>query len=80
VDEQIVSRLRSWDEDDLRVLILPDHATPVETQTHVGDPVPFLLWGPGFTASGAVRFTEAEAKGAGVFVEQGFDIMRKLIR
>ena len=80
VDEQIVSRLRSWDEDDLRVLILPDHATPVETQTHVGDPVPFLLWGPGFTANGAVRFTEAEAKGAGVFVEQGFDIMRKLIR
>jgi 2,3-bisphosphoglycerate-independent phosphoglycerate mutase len=80
VDEQIVSRLRSWNEDALRVLIVPDHATPVETQTHVGDPVPFLLWGPGFTANGARRFTEAEAKGAGIFVEQGFDIMRRLIR
>jgi 2,3-bisphosphoglycerate-independent phosphoglycerate mutase len=80
VDEQIVSRLCSWDKDALRVLILPDHATPIQTQTHVGDPVPFVLWGPGFTASGARRFTEVEAKGAGVFVEQGFDIMRRLIQ
>jgi 2,3-bisphosphoglycerate-independent phosphoglycerate mutase len=80
VDEQIVSQLRSWNEDALRVLILPDHATPVETQTHVGDPVPFVLWGPRFKPGGAKRFTEAEAKGAGVFVEQGFDIMRMLIQ
>ena len=79
VDEHIMSRLLSWKKDALRVLILPDHATPVETQTHVGDPVPFLLWGPGFTANGARRFTEVEAKRTGVFVEQGFDIMRRLI-
>ncbi len=80
VDEQIVSRLLSWNEDALRLLILPDHATPVETQTHVADPVPFALRGPGFTANGARRFTEVEAKRTGVFVEQGFDIMRRLIR
>ncbi len=79
VDEQIVSRLRSWAEDALHMLILPDHATPIQTQTHVGDPVPFVLWGPGFAANGAKRFTEVEAKRAGVFVEQGFDIMRRLI-
>jgi 2,3-bisphosphoglycerate-independent phosphoglycerate mutase len=79
VDEQIVSRLRSWNEDAIRVLILPDHATPVETQTHVGDAVPFVLWGPGFKPDSAKRFTEAEAKGTGVLVEQGFDIMRRLI-
>ena len=80
VDQHIVSRLRSWHEDVLRVLILPDHATPIQTQTHVGDPVPFVLWGPGFAANGAKRFTEAEAKGAGVLVEQGFNIMGRLIR
>jgi 2,3-bisphosphoglycerate-independent phosphoglycerate mutase len=80
VDEQIVSRLLTWNGDALRVLILPDHATPIETQTHVGDPVPFVLWGPGFTANGARRFTEVEARKTGVFVEQGFDIMRRLIR
>jgi 2,3-bisphosphoglycerate-independent phosphoglycerate mutase len=79
VDEQIVSQLRSWNEDALRVLILPDHATPVETQTHVADPVPFVLWGPGFKPGRAKRFTEAEAKVTGVLVEQGFDIMRRLL-
>ena len=79
VDEQIVSRLRSWNEDGLRVLIVPDHATPVETQTHVDDPVPFVLWGPGFADNGAKRFTEVEAKRAGVFIEQGSDVMRRLI-
>jgi 2,3-bisphosphoglycerate-independent phosphoglycerate mutase len=79
VDKEIVSRLRSWDKDALRVLILPDHATPIEIRTHVADPVPFILWGPGFKASGAKRFTEAEAKGTGVFVKEGYNIMRRLI-
>jgi 2,3-bisphosphoglycerate-independent phosphoglycerate mutase len=79
VDKEIVSRLRCWDKDALRVLVLPDHATPIETQTHVADPVPFVLWGPGFSANGAKRFTETEAKGTGVLVEDGYDIMRRLI-
>jgi len=79
VDKEIVSRLRSWNRDALRVLILPDHPTPIEIQTHVADPVPFILWGPGFTASGAKRFTETEAKGTGVFIEEGYNIMGRLI-
>ena len=79
VDKEIVARLRSWDKGALRVLILPDHATPIEVQTHVADPVPFILWGPGFTASGAKRFTETEAKGTGVFIKEGYNIMVKLI-
>jgi len=78
VDKEIVARLRSWDKDALRVLILPDHPTPIEIQTHVADPVPFILWGPGFTASGAKRFTEAEAKGTGVFIKEGYNIMGRL--
>jgi len=79
VDREIVSRLRSWDEDALRVLILPDHATPIETQSHVADAVPFVLSGSGFKSSGAKRFTEAEAKDTGVFVKEGYNIMRRLM-
>jgi len=79
VDRELASRLRSWDKDALRVLILPDHSTPIETQTHVADPVPFMLWGPGFTGNGAKRFTEGEAKGTGILVEEGYSIMRRLI-
>jgi len=79
VDKEIVSRLRFWDKEVLRVLILPDHPTPIEIQTHVADPVPFILWGPGFTANGAKIFSEAEARGTGFFVEDGYSIMGRLI-
>ena len=82
VDKEIVARLRSWDKTALRVLILPDHSTPIEIQTHVADPVPFVLWGPGFTPTsrgGAKRFTEAEAKSTGVFIQEGYNIMGKLV-
>jgi 2,3-bisphosphoglycerate-independent phosphoglycerate mutase len=79
VDKEIVSRLRYWDKEVLRVLILPDHPTPIEIQTHVADPVPFILWGPGFTANGAKTFSEAEARGTGFFVEKGYSIMGRLI-
>ncbi len=79
VDGEVISRLRSWQKDSLRVLIMPDHATPIEVRTHTDDPVPFLLWGPGFTSSGAKRLTEAEAKSTGVFIEEGYKIMGRLV-
>jgi 2,3-bisphosphoglycerate-independent phosphoglycerate mutase len=79
VDKEIVSRIRSWDRDTLRVLVAPDHSTPIEIQTHVADSVPFMLWGSGFVASGAKRFTETEAKGTGFFVEEGYNIMGRLL-
>jgi len=82
VDKEIVARLRSWNKDALRVLILPDHSTPIEIQTHVADPVPFILWGAGCTPSSggeAKRFTEAEAKSTGIFIQEGYNIMGKLV-
>ena len=78
VDREVVSRLRSWRPGGLRTLILPDHPTPIAVRTHTGDPVPFILWGPGFAANGAKRFTEAEAKSTGFFVEDGYNIMGRL--
>jgi 2,3-bisphosphoglycerate-independent phosphoglycerate mutase len=79
VDKEVVSRLQDWREDSLRLLILPDHPTPIKVQTHTGDPVPFLLRGEGFTANGGKRFTEAEAKSTGLFIDDGYKIMKRLI-
>ncbi len=78
VDSEVVSRLRLWDSDKLRMLIMPDHPTPIEIRTHSDEPVPFLLWGPGFESSGAQAFTEEEAKKTGVFYEDGCKIMGRL--
>jgi 2,3-bisphosphoglycerate-independent phosphoglycerate mutase len=79
IDREIVSRLRSWKKNGLRGLILPDHPTPIQVRTHVADPVPFVLWGPKFGSNGAKRFTETEAKGTGVSVGDGYNIMAMLI-
>ncbi len=79
VDREVISRLRSWREDTLRLLIMPDHPTPITVRTHTDDPVPFLLWGAGFTANGARRFTESEAKSTDFFIEEGYNIMGRLI-
>ncbi|MCD6567975.1 MAG: cofactor-independent phosphoglycerate mutase [Dehalococcoidia bacterium] len=79
IDRDIVSRLRSWHQASLRVLIMPDHATPIEIQTHSGEPIPFMLWGSGIKSNGAKRFTEPEAKSTGMLVREGHKIMEMLI-
>ncbi len=79
IDKEVVGRLMAYQNDELRILVMPDHPTPVSTKTHIGEPVPFMLWGQGFATNGARRFTEAEVKRTGLFVENGYDIMTKLI-
>ena len=77
IDGELAHRLR-FRGADLRLLIMPDHSTPIKVQNHTDDPVPFLLWGPGLTHNGAKRFTEAEAKRTGFFLEEGCKIMNIL--
>ncbi len=80
IDREVVSQLRFWRGDSLRVLVMPDHPTPIETQTHSPDPVPFMLWGDGFRDNGAQRFTEAEGQKTGLFLDPACSIMSRLIR
>jgi len=79
IDKDVVSRLRAFEPGNLRLLVMPDHPTPIEIKTHVAEPVPFMLWGAGFTANGAGRFTETEAKGTGLFIQNGYNIMSRLV-
>ena len=64
---------------DFRVLIMPDHPTPLDTKTHSREPVPFLLYDSAKAATGDTTFTEETAKASGVFVEHGPDIMKMLL-
>ncbi len=78
IDEEVVGRLRAYP-GDIRLLIMPDHPTPIPVQTHTDDPVPFLIWGAGVKSNGADRFTEAETKGTGLLLEKGYTIMNTLV-
>jgi 2,3-bisphosphoglycerate-independent phosphoglycerate mutase len=80
VDSDVVGKVLSWESDTIRAMVLPDHPTPIAMQTHSSEPVPFLLWGPGFKRNGARRFTEGEAGGTGVFIDRGYTVMDTCIK
>ncbi|MBR6510053.1 MAG: cofactor-independent phosphoglycerate mutase [Clostridia bacterium] len=65
--------------EDYRILIMPDHPTPLDIMTHSAEPVPYLLYDNRIEKAGAESFTEKSAKASGIFVEHGPDIMEKLI-
>jgi 2,3-bisphosphoglycerate-independent phosphoglycerate mutase len=75
IDNEILGRVRYWRDDTLRVLVMPDHPTPIKIKTHNDEPVPFLLWGPGFNSNGAGRFSERDAKYAGLLIDNAYTIM-----
>lgn len=79
IDAAVVSQLVKRGGDQLRVLISPDHPTPVSLRTHTNAPVPFLLWGAGVQSNGAARLTELEAEKTLLMVNPGYFIMRTLI-
>lgn len=78
IDNDVIRKLVSSKNDILRVLIMPDHPTPIEIRTHSGDPVPFLLWGEGFSFNGGSRFTETEAVKTGLSIDSAYTIMKRL--
>ena len=50
---------------DWRIMVAPDHPTPVGLRSHNANPVPYLLWGNGFAGNGAAAFGESEAARVG---------------
>lgn len=68
------------DTGDFRVMVLPDHATPLSVRTHTDEPVPFAMCGRGIAASGAASFSEKNAKAAKVRFKSGCALTEYLFR
>jgi 2,3-bisphosphoglycerate-independent phosphoglycerate mutase len=65
--------------DEARILILPDHYTPIALRTHVGKPVPFTLSGTGVRADAMERMSEAVAEESPVMVDEGWTLISRLL-
>ena len=61
--------------DDYKIMILPDHPTPIVTRTHAGDPVPYLIYHKSAEKEGVSTINEKTAAATGVFIEHGPSIM-----
>lgn len=66
--------------DDFRLMILPDHATPISVKTHTTDPIPFVICGKGIDVDSASVFTENAAKASNFTVGEGYLLMQNLIK
>jgi 2,3-bisphosphoglycerate-independent phosphoglycerate mutase len=65
--------------EDYRVLILPDHPTPIKLRTHTADPVPFAMAGKGITPDDVTLLTESSARAGSRKLENGSELMKMLL-
>ena len=60
---------------DFKVLVTPDHATPLSLMTHTNDPIPFFIYDSTKECEGVDGFCERTAKETGLFIQPGYTIM-----
>lgn len=58
-----------------KILVMPDHPTPLDIKTHTSDPVPFMIYDSTSNEQGADTFTEQTAKNSGVYIEKSVELM-----
>lgn len=83
IDKKILAPVLAYLEgsgEDFRVMILPDHPTPVRLRTHTILPVPFLIYDPKNPRAGVENFCEESAAALNQYVPRGFELMNLLIK
>ena len=61
--------------EEFRLLVLPDHPTPIPLRTHVAEPVPYLLYDSGKKQNHSWHYNEREAAESGNRIDRGCDLM-----
>jgi 2,3-bisphosphoglycerate-independent phosphoglycerate mutase len=64
-----------------KMLVLPDHPTPLSVRTHIADPVPFVIYSnePGVASAHGKAFDEVSAGRSGIFIEKGFELIERFL-
>lgn len=81
LDKRIIKRVTEQLEaagTDFRMLVLPDHPTPVAIRTHVSDPVPYMLYDSTNKQSHTWNYNEKEAQESGNYIDKGYTIINHL--
>ena len=76
LDEKVIKRIAdALDEKnvDYRMLVLPDHPTPICVRTHTSDPVPYMLYDSTDKKVESYDYNEKAAKESGRFIANGYE-------
>lgn len=81
IDEKVLSILLEGLEkyDDYKIMILPDHPTPIVTKTHARDAVPYMIYHKNAPVQGVDTINEDTAKATGNFIEKGSELMSRFV-
>lgn len=82
LDKRVIGPLtKALDEEGAayRLLVMPDHPTPIRVRTHTADSVPYLLYDSTAPKKESWHYNEEEAKMSGNFVSLGHTIIDKLL-
>ena len=83
LDQRVVARIKEGMDasgEDYRMLVLPDHPTPICVKTHTSDPVPYVLYDSrNKEEKEGVCYSEAEAGKTGKLLEKGHELIRYLL-
>lgn len=83
IDEKILAPIVDYLEksgDDFKILVCPDHPTPLEIRTHTSNPVPYMVYTSNKKVdSGVDVFDEKSAAATGVYNDNGFTLMGTFI-
>ena len=83
LDSRIIAPIKKAMEDageDFRMLVLPDHPTPLRIRTHSADPVPYVLYDSTCQQKKIACYSEAEARATGVFEPKGHLLMNRFLK
>ncbi|MBN1521539.1 MAG: phosphoglycerate mutase, partial [Candidatus Aureabacteria bacterium] len=62
-----------------RIIVSPDHPTPIVKRTHTKDPVPFALWGAGVKADDVESFTEGNCQSGSFGTVKGHELIKNVL-
>lgn len=82
LDEKVIGNVVKGLEEageEFRLLILPDHPTPICVRTHTKEPVPYLLYDSTNAVEGQETYNEKKAKISGIMWEDGYRLMEYLL-
>lgn len=83
IDEKVVGYLKENLKKmgiDYKMMILPDHPTPIKLKTHTSDPVPYIIYDSTKENITGSTYTEENAKKTGIYVEEGYTLMSYFLK
>lgn len=82
IDKKVLSPIYDYLKncgEDFKIMILPDHPTPIRLRTHTADPVPFMIYSSAKSAQGVRSFSEENAAKTGLYLATGHTLMESFI-